>query len=49
MPKRNDIKSILDTDGVCIIQVSNLLDTIKDMNFYDVVHEHLEYYSLMDH
>jgi hypothetical protein len=42
----NDIKSILDTDGVCIIQVSNLLDTIKDMNFYDIVHEHLEYYSL---
>ncbi len=42
----NDIKSVLDSDGVCVIQVSNLLDTIKDMNFYDIVHEHLEYYSL---
>jgi len=41
-----DIKDILDDDGVCVLQVSYLLDTIKDMNFYDVVHEHLEYYSL---
>ena len=41
-----DIKEILDENGVCVIQVSYLLDTIKDMNFYDVVHEHLEYYSL---
>jgi len=41
-----DIKSILDESGICIIQVSYLLDTIRDMNFYDVVHEHLEYYSL---
>ena len=41
-----DIKTLLDQDGVCAIQVSHLLSTIKDMNFYDVVHEHLEYYSL---
>ena len=41
-----DIKEILHKDGVCVLQVSYLLDTIKDMNFYDVVHEHLEYYSL---
>ncbi|MEX0656163.1 MAG: class I SAM-dependent methyltransferase [Nitrosopumilaceae archaeon] len=41
-----DIKSILDENGICIIQVSYLLDTLRDMNFYDVVHEHLEYYSL---
>jgi len=41
-----DIKEILADDGVCVIQVSYLLDTIRDMNFYDVVHEHLEYYSL---
>ena len=41
-----DIKDILHEDGVCVLQVSYLLDTIKDMNFYDVVHEHLEYYSL---
>jgi hypothetical protein len=41
-----DIKDILHEDGVCVLQVSYLLDTIRDMNFYDVVHEHLEYYSL---
>ncbi len=41
-----DIKEILHEHGVCVLQVSYLLDTIRDMNFYDVVHEHLEYYSL---
>lgn len=40
------IKGLLDKDGVCCIQVSYLYDTIKDMNFYDICHEHLEYYSL---
>lgn len=40
------IKGLLDRDGVCCIQVSYLYDTIKDMNFYDICHEHLEYYSL---
>ena len=34
-----DIKEILHEDGVCVLQVSYLLDTIRDMNFYDVVHE----------
>lgn len=41
-----DIKKILDKDGVLCIQVSYLYDTIRDMNFYDICHEHLEYYSL---
>ncbi len=41
-----DMKEILDDDGVVCIQVSYLYDTIKDMNFYDFCHEHLEYYSL---
>lgn len=41
-----DIKEILADDGVLCIQVSYLYDTIKDMNFYDFCHEHLEYYSL---
>lgn len=41
-----DIKDLLDDDGVLVIQVSYLYDTIKDMNFYDFCHEHLEYYSL---
>lgn len=41
-----EIKKILAKDGVLCIQVSYLYDTIKDMNFYDICHEHLEYYSL---
>jgi SAM-dependent methyltransferase len=41
-----EIKTLLHPEGVAIIQVSYLYDTIKDMNFYDVCHEHLEYYSL---
>ncbi len=40
------IKELLTKDGVACIQVSYLYDTIKDMNFYDICHEHLEYYSL---
>jgi len=40
------IKNLLTKDGVICIQVSYLYDTIKDMNFYDICHEHLEYYSL---
>ncbi|MCL4359689.1 class I SAM-dependent methyltransferase [Patescibacteria group bacterium] len=41
-----DMKALLAADGVVCIQVSYLYDTIKDMNFYDFCHEHLEYYSL---
>jgi len=41
-----EMKRLLVDDGVICIQVSYLYDTIKDMNFYDFVHEHLEYYSL---
>ena len=41
-----DIKDLLEQDGICTIQVSYLATTIKDMNFYDIVHEHLEYYTL---
>lgn len=40
------LKELLAKDGVIIIQVSYLYDTIRDMNFYDFCHEHLEYYSL---
>ena len=40
------IKKILKKNGVLCIQVSYLYDTIRDMNFYDICHEHLEYYSL---
>lgn len=41
-----DIKKLLMPDGICVIQVSYLLATIRDMNVYDIVHEHLNYYSL---
>lgn len=40
------IKKVLAKDGIACIQVSYLYDTIRDMNFYDICHEHLEYYSL---
>lgn len=40
------IKSLLHPEGIALIQVSYLYDTIRDMNFYDFCHEHLEYYSL---
>lgn len=41
-----ELKRLLDKDGVVCIQVSYLYSTIKDLNFYDICHEHLEYYSL---
>lgn len=40
------LRRLLDKDGIVCIQVSYLYDTIRDMNFYDICHEHLEYYSL---
>ncbi len=40
------LKRLLERDGIVCIQVSYLYDTIRDMNFYDICHEHLEYYSL---
>ena len=46
-PKKfvKDIYKILDEDGVWCVQISYLLDMIKNMNFYDICHEHLSYYS----
>lgn len=41
-----EIKRFLHKDGVMCIQVSSLCAMIKDLNFYDICHEHLEYYSL---
>lgn len=42
----SDIKSILAPDGVWCIQLSYLPLMLKNMNFYDICNEHLEYYSL---
>lgn len=41
-----DMKKLLHKDGAICIQVSSLYSTIRDLNFYDICHEHLEYYSL---
>lgn len=40
------IKENLDDDGVWCVQLSYVLLMIKNLNFYDICHEHLEYYSL---
>jgi 2-polyprenyl-3-methyl-5-hydroxy-6-metoxy-1,4-benzoquinol methylase len=41
-----DAASVLAPDGVWCIQLSYALSMIENMNFYDICHEHLEYYSL---
>jgi len=41
-----DVKKVLAEDGVWCLQLSYLRDLIEQMNFYDVCHEHLLYYSL---
>jgi hypothetical protein len=40
------IKENLHNDGVWCIQLSHALLMVKNMNFYDICHEHLEYYTL---
>lgn len=40
------VKSVLAPDGVWCIQLSYLPLMFKNMNFYDICNEHLEYYSL---
>jgi len=42
----SDIKSLLTEDGVWCIQLSYIVLMIKNLNFYDICNEHLEYYSL---
>ncbi len=41
-----EVKSILAPDGTWCVQLSYLATTIQTMNFYDICHEHLLYYSL---
>jgi hypothetical protein len=41
-----DVKAILALDGIWCIQLSYLPLTLTNMNFYDICHEHLSYYSL---
>ena len=40
------IKENLHDEGVWSIQLSHALLMVKNMNFYDICHEHLEYYTL---
>jgi NDP-4-keto-2,6-dideoxyhexose 3-C-methyltransferase len=41
-----EVKAILAPDGIWCIQLSYLPLMITNMNFYDICHEHLSYYSL---
>lgn len=41
-----DVKSVLDADGLWIIQMSYLPLMLKTNEFGNICHEHLEYYSL---
>ena len=42
----SDVKSLLHEEGVWCIQLSYLPLMLKNINFYDICNEHLEYYSL---
>ncbi|MDP3764310.1 MAG: class I SAM-dependent methyltransferase [bacterium] len=42
----NEVKSVLALGGVWCIQLSYLPTSLKTLNFYDICHEHLGYYSL---
>ena len=41
-----DIKDILDDDGIWILQMNYLVTMLENNAFDNIVHEHLEYYSL---
>ena len=41
-----DVRDILDTDGLWCVQLSYLPLMFDNVNFYDICHEHLAYYSL---
>ena len=42
----NSAFKILDTDGTFIVEVQYLVDTIKDMTFDNIYHEHTNYWSV---
>ena len=43
----NDVKKIMNDDGIFIIQQNYLVGMLKQNAFDNIVHEHLEYYSLL--
>ena len=42
----SEVKSVLAPGGTWCVQLSYLATTMQTMNFYDICHEHLLYYSL---
>lgn len=42
-----DVKKIMKDDGICVIQQNYLVGMLKQNAFDNIVHEHLEYYSLL--
>ncbi len=42
----SEVESSLAPDGIFCVQMSYLPTSLKTMNFYDVIHEHLLYYTL---
>ena len=43
----NDIKKILDKNGIFVVQQNYLVSMLMNNAFDNIVHEHLEYYSLL--
>lgn len=41
-----NVKALLKKDGIFVIEVQYLMDTIEKMNFDNIYHEHLYYYTL---
>ena len=42
-----DVKTVMDQDGVFIIQMSYLPDMLRTNEFSNICHEHVEFYSLL--
>jgi len=42
----NGVFDLLDTDGTFIVEVQYLLDTVNDMTFDNIYHEHVNYWSV---
>ncbi|MHA7646450.1 class I SAM-dependent methyltransferase [Nitrosopumilus sp. S4] len=42
----NDITKVLDQNGIWVIQMNYLVTMLENYSFDNIVHEHLEYYSL---
>lgn len=43
----SDVTKILKDDGICVIQQNYLIEMLRLNAFDNIVHEHLEYYSLL--